>query len=294
MFAELSPHEQQRVAQGYMSRLGGKTPADVNKAVQLLLTNNDHAAAAMQLYNTSGVSDPEGRTPNIDMLMANMTKQDGMQDTQEAPMPPKRPAKTGSVSVEQTPTPPTKLVEFTGEDRVQTAGGPGAVERNTVAQAPNAKTTETAAPSSKASIVDKLLTALGVGTGAYAVYKAGNSAAKPVEAKQLPPEADVPNKATEAAPTKFDRVFGEGEIPALPRNKDGKMTYAPPKGTEDTYNERVADNIKEVGTKEEGTQEKVKADNVSVDDEAAPKQKVKAKSTATTVKEKLKPRVKVK
>lgn len=294
MFNELTTPEQQRVAQAYMPQMGGRSPADIGTMMQQLLSNNDLAARAMEHYNgMSGGNAPDaGRfnQGNLESLMSSMMAQDGTGETTTAPIPPKRTANVPR-QVSNAPIPPTKPTEFSGEDRVAKAGGPGSTGRNSAPSTNPTATAENSSDSSMSSIILSALAALGVGGGAAALMRNRNGKSLPPEAvastdivpsgqpKVLPPEAGgLPVPVQD----KFAQVFGD-DIPDAeyrdvePKKISNQKKLTGPKETDDRDNVKKADG-KTIAGEDETPEAGVK----------------RTMNKATTAKEKIKPKVRVK
>lgn len=292
MFAELTTPEQQRVAQAYMPQMGGKSPADVGTMVQQLLSNPDMASQAMSMYNnmSGGNSNSGGNSAGsrISDLMSNMLAQDGTQEV-TAPLPPKRTANVPR-QVDNAPIPPTKPPEFSGDDRVAKAGGPGSTGRTSASTSNPTEVAENPSDSSMSSIILSALAALGIGGGAAALMRGRN-------AKQMPPEISgtdlVPNAPAKTLPPeagglpavkqdRFAQAFGD-DIPdaeykeITPKQIDNQKKLTGPKETDDRDNVKKADGKPITG-----------------EDETAEAGVKRTLNKATTVKEKLKPKVRVK
>ena len=295
MFSELTTPERQRVAQAYMPQMGGRSPADIGTMVQQLLTNNDLAARAMDHYNSlsgGNANDAGMRSQGgLESLMSSMMAQDGTPEVTTAPIPPKRTANVPR-QVDNASIHPTKPTEFSGEDRVAKAGGPGSTGR---ASASTSNPTEVAENSSKTSdrfgILD-ILSALGIAGGLGATVYQGlkrpketvinteyNSPNLGTQPKVLPPEAGgLPVPAQD----RFAQAFGDDITDAeyrevAPKQIDTQKKLTGPKETDDRDNVKKADGKTIVGEDET--------------DDAGVKRTM---NKATTVKEKLKPKVRVK
>lgn len=302
MFSELTTPERQRVAQAYMPQMGGRSPADVGTMVQQLLTNNDLAARAMEHYNSlsgGNANDAGMRSQGgLESLMSSMTAQDGTPDasaTTSAPLPPRRTANVPQ-QVSNAPIPPTKPTEFSGEDRVAKAGGPGSTGRTSASTQPPSEIAENSVDSSYSSDILKVLAALGLGGGGlYALGKMGmkqlpaeanvetpietSKAMTTMQPKVLPPEA---GGAVVPAQDRFAQAFGDDITDAeyrevAPKQIDTQKKLAGPKETDDRDNVKKADGKTIVG-----------------EDETPDAGVKRTMNKATTVKEKLKPKVRVK
>ena len=294
MFSELTTPERQRVAQAYMPQMGGRSPADIGTMVQQLLTNNDLAARAMDHYNSlsgGNANDAGMRSQGgLESLMSSMMAQDGTPEVTTAPIPPKRTANVPR-QVDNASIPPTKPTEFSGEDRVAKAGGPGSTGR---ASASTSNPTEVAENSSKTSdrfgILD-ILSALGIAGGLGATVYQGlkrpketvinteyNSPNLGTQPKVLPPEAGgLPVPAQD----RFAQAFGDDITDAeyrevAPKQIDTQKKLAGPKETDDRDNVKKADGKTIVG-----------------EDETPDAGVKRTMNKATTAKEKLKPKVRV-
>ena len=291
MFSELTTPERQRVAQAYMPQMGGRSPADIGTMVQQLLTNNDLAARAMDHYNSlsgGNANDAGMRSQGgLESLMSSMMAQDGTPEVTTAPIPPKRTANVPR-QVDNASIPPTKPTEFSGDDRVAKAGGPGSTGR---ASASTANPTAVAENSSKTSdrfgILD-ILSALGIAGGLGATVYQGlkrpketvinteyNSPNLGTQPKVLPPEAGgLPVPAQD----RFAQAFGDDITDAeyrevAPKQIDTQKKLAGPKETDDRDNVKKADGKTIVGEDET--------------DDAGVKRTM---NKATTAKEKIKPK----
>lgn len=294
MFAELTTPERQRVAQAYMPQMGGKSPADVGTMVQQLLTNNDLAARAMEYYNgLSGGNDPDigrWRQGDVESLMKSLLANDGTPDASTSPVAATPTANTPKQTT-SAPIPPTKPTEFSGEDRVAKAGGPGSTGRTSASTANPTATAENSSDSSMSSIILSALAALGVGGGTAALMRNRNAKTLPPEAtastdivptgqpKVLPPEAGgLPVPAQD----RFAQAFGD-DIPdaeyreVAPKQIDNQKKLTGPKETDDR------DNVKKADGK-----------TIAGEDETPDAGVKRTMNKATTVKEKLKPKVRVK
>lgn len=295
MFAELTTPERQRVAQAYMTQMGGRSPTDVGSMVQQLLTNDGLAARAMEYYNgLSGGNAPDaGRFSqgNLESLMSSMMAQDGTAETTTAPLPPKRTANVPR-QVNNAPVPPTKPTEFSGDDRVAKAGGPGSTGRTNSPSSNPTEVAENSSDSSMSSIILSALAALGIGGGAAALMRRRG-------AKTLPPEAT--NPATDLVPTAQPKVLppeaGGAVVPTQDRFAQAFGDDIPDAEYRDVTPKRIDNQKKLTGPKETDDRDNVKkADGKTiVGEDETPEAGVKRTvGKATTAKEKIKPKVRVK
>lgn len=311
MFADLTPQERQRVAQAYMPQMGGKSPADANTMLQMLMNNPDMAAQAMSMYNNaSGGNNNSGGTGAGSRIEDLLT---GLMSNSEtsAPIPPSRPKDVAVKSNNPNNVmPPSKPVELTGEDRVAKAGGPGSPRGNSASNATATANEEGVVDPSMSSTVMSVLASMGLGgAGAYGAYKylsrpkqmPNEVAAEPMpnsKAMTLPPEAGgevVPRTATNIQ-DRFSQAFADDipdaqyrEVAPLPAPKTSK---AP---TEET--KQVGETKKLTGPKEVDDRDNVKkADGktITAEDETEDAGVKRTMNKATTAKEKLKPKVRVK
>ena len=290
MFSELTTPERQRVAQAYMPQMGGRSPADIGTMMQQLLSNNDLAARAMEHYQgMSGGNAPDAGRFNqggLESLMSSMMARDG---TPDVSTPASAPVKTASNK--STPVPPTKPTEFSGEDRVAKAGGPGSTGRTSAPTANPTATAENSSDSSMSSIILSALAALGLGGGAAALMRGRNGKTLPPEAtaptdivptgqpKVLPPEAGGPPAVI---PDRFAQAFGDDITDAeykdvTPKQIDNQKKLTGPKETDDR------DNVKKADGK-----------TIAGEDETPDAGVKRTMNKATTAKEKIKPKVRVK
>lgn len=309
MFGDLTTPEQQRVAQAYMPQMGGRSPSDVNTMMQMLLSNPDMAAQAMGMYNEAGGNNsPSGNSggAGIASLMSNFLSQsDATPQTVTAPLPPKRTADVPK-QVSNAPIPPVKPTEFSGDDRVAKAGGPGA-PRGT--NSPSSNPTAVAENSSETSLLfPAILAALGIraaipGTSPKQMPpEVAGTDIVPVDAqpKVLPPEAGgavVPQTARNV-PDRFSQAFADDITDAEYRDVPPRKALSAPKTEEETP-KQVGNTKKLTGPKETDDRDNVKkADGKTINAEDASDEagvsRTLNKGKATTVSEKLKPKVRVK
>ena len=295
MFSELTTPERQRVAQAYMPQMGGRSPADIGTMVQQLLTNNDLAARAMDHYNSlsgGNANDAGMRSQGgLESLMSSMMAQDGTPEVTTAPIPPKRTANVPR-QVDNASIPPTKPTEFSGDDRVAKAGGPGSTGGTSASTANPTAVAENSSDSSMSSIILSALAALGIGGGAAALMRNRNG-------KTLPPEVNAPTDIVPTGPAKvlppeagglpvpaqdrFAQAFGDDITDAeyrevAPKQIDTQKKLAGPKETDDRDNVKKADG------------KPIAAEDAT--DEAGVNRTLN-KGKATTAKEKLKLKVRV-
>lgn len=314
MFSDLTSPERQRVAQSYMPQMGGRSPADVNTMVQMLMNDPALASQAMTMYNNaSGGNSNSGGTGAGSRIEDLLT---GLMSNSEtsAPVPPSRPANVAVKSNNPNNVmPPSKPVELTGEDRVAKAGGPGSPRGNSASNATATADEESAVDPSMSSTIMNVLASMGLGGGAaYGAYKllSGRNKQMPPEAgaaemppnsrtMTLPPEAGgdvVPRTATNIQ-DRFSQAFADDipdaqyrEVAPPPAPKTSK---AP---TEET--KQVGETKKLTGPKEVDNRDNVKkADGktITAEDETEDAGVKRTMNKATTVKEKLKkPKVRVK
>lgn len=297
MFSELTTPEQQRVAQAYMPQMGGRSPADIGTMMQQLLANPDMAAQAMSMYNNmSGGNNNSGGTgagSRIDDLMSGMMAQDGTTPVVNAPLPPARPANVKVASNNPNNVmPPSKPVELTGDDRVAKAGGPGS-PRGT--NSPASSTTQTAETSSETtSLLPAVLAALGLRAlpkqmpnmpdgGADIPATAKTNVPVAQQPKVLPPEAGGAIVPVNPMQQRFNQAFID-DIPDAeyteikqPAQVDNRKKLSGPPDNDDRDKVKKADG------------KTINADDAS--DEAGVNRTL---NKATTAKEKIKPKVRVK
>lgn len=296
MFAELTTPEQQRVAQAYMPQMGGRSPADIGTMMQQLLANPDMAAQAMSMYNNmSGGNNNSGGTgagSRIEDLMSSMMAQDGTTPVSNAPIPPSRPANVKVASNNPNNVmPPSKPVELTGDDRVAKAGGPGSTGGTA---APATSTTQTAQASSETtSLLPAVLAALGLRAipkqmpnipdgGAEVPATAKTNVPVAQQPKVLPPEAGGAVVPVNPMQQRFNQAFID-DIP------DAEYTDVTPK--------KIDTQKKLSGPPDNDDRDKVKkADGKTINAEDASDEAGvnRTLNKATTAKEKIKPKVRVK
>lgn len=328
MFAEMTPQEQQRVAQAYMSQNSMRaTPANMSGLINQLLSNPDLAAAAMNAFGANDATNRNSGGLNagsrIDDAIANVMANDG---TVEAPMPSSRPANVKVASNNPNNVmPPSKPVELTGDDRVAKAGGPGGnVNGSQTKTTPN----QSDPNSSYASDIMSVLAGLGGGgAAAYGLYKMmqGGNKQLPPEAmpdggramvasemeqpKVIPPEANVPATRSNSAPSQFDKTFAGDiedaeyrEVPPrkqIAKDKDNDAK-SEPDGDADDKTRQVDERKKLTGPKDSDDRDNVKkADGKTINaedasDEAGVSRTLNKGKEVTTAKEKIKPKVRVK
>ena len=307
MFTELTTPEQQRVAQAYMPQMGGRSPADVGTMMQQLLSNPDLAAQAMSMYqNASGGNNNSGGTgagSRIEDLMSNMMAQDGT----TAPLPPARPTNVKVASANPNNVmPPSKPVELTGDDRVAKAGGPGSPRGNALSTGNPTELAEGAVDPSMSSIILNTLAALGIGGGAaYGLSKLRGG-------KQMPPNVpdggeDIPatSKTNLPAPVAQPKVLpveaGGAVVPVSPlqqRFQQAFLNDIPDAEYTEIKQPAQIDNRKKLsGPPDNDDRDKVKkADGktINAEDETEDAGVRRTVNKATTAKEKIKPKVRVK
>ena len=311
MFTELTTPEQQRVAQAYMPQMGGRSPADVGTMMQQLLSNPDLAAQAMSMYqNASGGNNNSGGTgagSRIEDLMSNMMAQDGT----TAPLPPARPTNVKVASANPNNVmPPSKPVELTGDDRVAKAGGPGSTGRNAVSTGNPTELAEGAVDPSMSSIILNTLAALGIGGGAaYGLSKLRGGKQMPLEAEPVSAELDAARRSANfnsvedisAKPKVLPVEAGGAVVPVSPlqqRFQQAFLNDIPDAEYTEIKQPAQIDNRKKLsGPPDNDDRDKVKkADGktINAEDETEDAGVRRTLNKATTAKEKIKPKVRVK
>lgn len=309
MFADLTTPEQQRVAQNYMPQMGGRSPADIGTMMQMLMSNPDLAAQAMTMYNErSGNNSNSGGVnagSRIDDMMNAMMAQDGVQS---APIPVARPKDVAVKSNNPNNVmPPTKPVELTGEDRVAKAGGPGS-PRGTNSPASNStEVAENPANSSMSSIVANTLASMGIGGalgyGAYKAFSPGKQMPKQIpDGGNDVPELEQPKTpVATTAPKQLPAQAGGDVVPVNPMMQRFNQAFIddiPYAEYTDVTPKAVTETKKLTGPKETDDRDNVKkADGKTINAEDGTEDAGVRRTLnkgATTAKEKLKPKVRVK
>jgi hypothetical protein len=328
MFSDLTSPEQQRVARYYMAQMGGRSPADMAAVINQLNTRPELAARAMGMYNEAGGTSSD-RASNVstgpgsritDALSALMA-QDG------TTVPPTAAAVSGPTTA--APLPPRRPVSVNAG-----AGTPRGERQDvnapiSLAQPPSRpadlQLAEPEAGSSLASIIAGVLGLGGTGKLAYDYLTRGRGA-QPTGAPTPTPEAgrnpqvgggELPATTTpRAAATAGATIAGPSAVDAMgnptgaPVIEDAQYREVqPPKqiGNEGKVNRlmqegdtpaQIEEQRKLTGPKEEDTRDNVKratGETIKGEDET-PEAGVRRTTSrgATTAKEKIKPRVKVK
>lgn len=318
MFSDLTPIEQQRVAKAFMPQMGGRSPADLSKVMAQLQSNEDLAQRAMSVYegytgtssDTAGNMAGNGSRVN-DMLSALMSQGEA---TQTAPVPPSRPKNVAVASNNPNNVmPPSKPVELTGEDRVAKAGGPGSTGRNSTSDAATTQVAEGDVDPSMSATIMNVLAGLGIGGGAaYAAYQglkgrgnkqmppevAGEEVAPNSRVMTLPPEAGgdvVPRTATNIQ-DRFSQAFADDIPDAQYREVPPTRNLKAPETPAEETTKQVGETKKLTGPKEVDDRDNVKkADGKTIKAEDETEDAgVRRTLKATTAKEKIKPKVRVK